>query len=213
MKRKYFLRGLGAGIVLSAVVMGVTSSKSDLTDAEIRKKAVDLGMIEKPDALESMLKETKTPETSEPVADADTENASDTKQPVETKAVSQSTEPPEATARPAGKSGNTGNNAKPAATRKPAATSVPKATSKPIVTSKPVTQPKKTQREILRVSIEAGMWSEEISQRFKELGLVDNAKKFDDFLCDNNYASDIHVGEYNIPKGSTYEQIAKIITN
>lgn len=202
MKRKYFLRGLGAGIILSAVVMGVTSSKADLTDAEIRKRAMELGMVEKPDVLEAVLKETKIPSTT---GAAINENSSETEKPETTDFQSIA---PKITYKPS----QIQNNIIPKATQKTIVTESPKVTQKPWVTSKPASQTSIPRREIISVTITAGMWSDQIAEKFKELGLVDSAKKFDKFLCDNDYASLIRVGSYRIPKGSSYEEIAKIIT-
>lgn len=212
MKRKYFLRGLGAGIVLSAAVMGVTSSKADLTDAEIRKRALELGMVEKPDALASVLKETKIPTTTGAAVEDDN---SSSLEPTNVPTIT-----PEITQKPA----NISNNTKPATpqnttitpipkvSQNQTVTSAPKVTQKPMATSKPIGKTSAPQREIVSVTITAGMWSDQIAQKFKELELVDDAKAFDDYLCDNNYASLIRVGSYKIPKGSSYEEIAKIIT-
>lgn len=204
MKRKYFLRGLGAGIVLSAAVMGVTSSKADLTDAEIRKRALELGMVEKPDALDSVLKETKIPTTTGAAV-------ADTNQLETTEPTSLPTAAPEISQQPA-------TTSKQVTTQKATITPVPASTQRPMntvtpkVTQKPISKTSSSQKEIISVTITAGMWSDQIAQKFKELGLVNDAKAFDDFLCDNNYASLIRVGSYKIPKGSSYEEIAKIIT-
>lgn len=203
MKRKYFLRGLGAGIILSAVVMGVTSSKADLTDAEIRKRAIELGMVEKPDVLEAVLKETKMPSTTG--AAIDKNNNSETDKP-------ETTDLPTITPKITYKPSQIQNNITPKATQKTIVTELPKVTQRPWVTSKPASQTGTPRREIISVTITAGMWSDQIAEKFKELGLVDSAKKFDKFLCDNDYASLIRVGSYRIPKGSSYEEIAKIIT-
>ena len=48
MKLKYYLRGLGIGILVTAVIMGVTqgSRKETLSDREIRERAAALGMVE-----------------------------------------------------------------------------------------------------------------------------------------------------------------------
>lgn len=201
MKRKYFLRGLGAGIILSAAVMGVTSSKADLTDAEIRKRALELGMVEKPDTLDSVLKATTTTGA---VVEAD--KHLETTEPTDFPTVI-----PEITQKP-------DTISQQVTTQKPTITSVPNPTQKPIVTitpkvtQKPASKTATPQRQIISVTITAGMWSEQIAEKFKELGLVDDAKAFNKFLCDNNYASSINIGNYKIPKGSSYEQIAKIIT-
>ena len=62
------------------------------------------------------------------------------------------------------------------------------------------------------MQIKPGMWSDEIAKTFYDMQLVKDAEGFDSFLCDNGYASMIRVGSYKVPKGSTYEEIAKIIT-
>ncbi len=47
MKLKYQLRGLGIGIIVTAILMGVATSHGiPLTDAEIRARALELGMVE-----------------------------------------------------------------------------------------------------------------------------------------------------------------------
>lgn len=203
MKRKYFLRGLGAGIVLSAVVMGVTTSKADLSDEEIRKRAIELGMVEKPDALEYVLQEKKEPEVT---SGSSVEKNDD----LETTAPTDfSTEFPTITPVVTQKAIAFQNNIKPIITKTPVVSTVPKTTKEPKVSSKPESNKVK---EMISVTITVGMYSQEIAEKFKELGLVENAKAFDDFLCDNGYASLIREGSYKIAKGSSYEEIAKIIT-
>ena len=47
MKLRYQMRGLGIGIVVTALLMGVTGrEKLPLSDAEIRAKALSLGMVD-----------------------------------------------------------------------------------------------------------------------------------------------------------------------
>ena len=47
MKLRYYLRGLGIGIIVTALLMGfVTREKLPLTDAEIKARAKALGMVE-----------------------------------------------------------------------------------------------------------------------------------------------------------------------
>lgn len=47
MKLKYYLRGLGIGILVTALIMGFTTRDSrPLTDAEIKAAAAELGMVE-----------------------------------------------------------------------------------------------------------------------------------------------------------------------
>ncbi len=47
MKLKYYMRGLGIGILVTAVIMGIAlNGKRELTDAEIKERAKALGMVE-----------------------------------------------------------------------------------------------------------------------------------------------------------------------
>ena len=46
MKLKYYLRGLGIGIVITAIIMSFTRQPEKLTDAQIKMKALELGMVE-----------------------------------------------------------------------------------------------------------------------------------------------------------------------
>lgn len=49
MNLKYYLRGLGLGIIVTALVMGITAGgrKESLSDAEVRARAKEMGMTEK----------------------------------------------------------------------------------------------------------------------------------------------------------------------
>lgn len=46
MKWKYQLRGLGFGIIISALIMGIFNHSKEMTDEEIKQKARELGMTE-----------------------------------------------------------------------------------------------------------------------------------------------------------------------
>ncbi|MDE7353746.1 MAG: hypothetical protein K2O06_11965, partial [Acetatifactor sp.] len=47
MKLQYYLRGLGIGIIVTALVMGITKDRNEpLTDAEIRAMALEIGMVD-----------------------------------------------------------------------------------------------------------------------------------------------------------------------
>ena len=47
MKLKYYLRGLGIGIAVTAVLLSISSKDGQtLTDAQIRERAVQLGMVD-----------------------------------------------------------------------------------------------------------------------------------------------------------------------
>lgn len=90
MKLKYYLRGLGIGILVTAVIMGVTqgSRKETLSDREIRERAAALGMVEPGNSLADL-------------EAAETPAATETPEAIETPAATEApAATPEVTARP-----------------------------------------------------------------------------------------------------------------
>jgi len=65
--------------------------------------------------------------------------------------------------------------------------------------------------ESISFVIAKGDSSDKVSRRLQELGLVEDAKAFDKYLCANGYDKRISVGTYEIPAGSLESDIAKII--
>ena len=101
MKLKYYLRGLGIGILVTAVIMGVTqgSRKETLSDREIRERAAALGMVEPGNSLAD-LEAAETPAATEIPEAAETPAATETPEAAETPEAPAATETPEVTARP-----------------------------------------------------------------------------------------------------------------
>ena len=70
MERRYYLRGLGVGIAVTAVIMGVmTSRDAKMTDREVIARAKELGMVEST----VLLDENDEASNGEEGADADNE--------------------------------------------------------------------------------------------------------------------------------------------
>ena len=91
------------------------------------------------------------------------------------------------------------------ATAEPETTAEPKATAEPEL----ITAPEQSQTTI---TIKKGSDSGSVSRMFYEAGLVENAKAFDNYLCNNGYSRSINPGIYEIAPGTSEEEIAKIIT-
>lgn len=92
-----------------------------------------------------------------------------------------------------------------------------KETSKTEKQEKETTETNKNQKpaekeEVVKITVESGMWSEKICQKLQELGVVDDAKSLDEYLCENGYASNIRPGIYKVYKGASYEEIAQALT-
>ena len=96
MKLKYYLRGLGIGIIVTAVIMGVTSAsrQETLSDREIMERAAELGMSTQSGSLAEMAQE-ETAEPLETQKPEETPKATATKEPEETPKATAAKEPEE----------------------------------------------------------------------------------------------------------------------
>lgn len=101
MKFRYFLRGLGAGIVFSAIIFVVAynGKGNEMSDAEIIRRAQNLGMIQAEDQVGALLEEQTSgkttqvkQDTSEKVTEKKTESSDDLKAAVESSGEDATTE-------------------------------------------------------------------------------------------------------------------------
>ena len=87
MKRKYFVRGLGVGVLFGALIMFaayMTSGKNRMSDEDIMKRAQELGMVKKSEyVLESDVssEETTTEHITTEAATEETTTEAPTTQP------------------------------------------------------------------------------------------------------------------------------------
>ena len=191
MKLKYYLRGLGIGILVTAVIMGVTqgSRKETLSDREIRERAAALGMVEPGNSLAD-LEAAETPAATEIPEAIETPAATKTPEAAETPAA---TETPEAA-------------------ETPAATEAPAATETPEVTARPTQRPAEEEEgSSYTFEIQAGDSSYQVAYRLQQAGLVADARDFDNYLCSKEYDRKLKTGSYEIPETATEEEISEIL--
>ena len=209
MKLKYYLRGLGIGIVVTALIMGLSTGNTvPMTDAEIKAKAAMLGMVES-DSLRLSDRGTATasPEaTNNPEGTEASETLGATVSPeAEATATPEATALPEVTATP-------GATVSPEAeaTPTPAATAKPEATATLATTATPeaAASPKAT----VTIIVQKGDGSDTVSRRLAEAGVIEDASGFDRYLIEKGYSRKISIGTYEIETGLPEEEVAKIIT-
>ena len=213
MKLKYYLRGLGIGMAVTALILGISFSgrqgqeAQTLTDEQIRERASELGMMDSSELTLAALQNSAQPQptmepevTEEPKLTADPETTTEP----EATAEPETTTELEATAEPE-------TTAEPKATAEPETTAELEMTTEPEATEEPelITAPEQSQTTI---TIKKGSDSGSVSRMFYEAGLVENAKAFDNYLCNNGYSRSINPGIYEIAPGTSEEEIAKIIT-
>lgn len=200
MKRRYYMRGIGISMIVTAIFMGVaTGGKESLSDEEIKKRALQLGMVEEKN---TVLSDLKNQESSSPtiVYDEDeqqeSENVPESTEPGESEEVPESTEPAE-------------SEEVPESTESIETEEIPESTAANENTEDADgTEPAET----VTITVVKGDSSVSVSRDLEEAGLVESAKDFDRYLCNNGYDKRISVGTYEIPYGTSEEEIAKIIT-
>lgn len=182
MKLKYYLRGLGIGIIITTLVLMIAYSghKTEITDEEIIQRAKELGMVMKEDPLFSNSEETKDPEV-----DTETENivASETETEVLTETEIETEVETEVTVD----------------------TEVMTETELETETEVIATE------ETYHLVIPAGSVPRLICNELEENGVIESASELRQYLVDVGYATSIVVGEYDIPYGATNEEVYQIL--
>lgn len=170
MKLKYYLRGLGIGMIVTALILGISfSNRQDqtsqiMTDDQIRERAAELGMVDSSElTLAALQNSAKQPTEGTPEETTQTQEQNNIEAEPETTAEPEVTEAPQRT-------------------------------------------------QTASITIQRGDDSGSASRRLYEAGLVENAKAFDNYLCNNGYSRSINPGTYEIAPGTSEEEIAKIIT-
>ena len=79
-------------------------------------------------------------------------------------------------------------------------------------TEKATEEPAKTSDETVTIVVESGMYSEEVAERLMEAGIIDDAYDFNIWLESTGYATALEVGEFQVKKGMSYEEIAQVLT-
>ena len=204
MKLKYYLRGLGIGMIVTALILGISfSNRQDqtsqiMTDDQIRERAAELGMVDSSElTLAALQNSEKQPTEGTPEETTQTQEQNNIEAEPETTvhAETQATVEPETT-----------QESEATTEPEPEKTAGPETTAEPEVTE----APQRTQTA--SITIQRGDDSGSASRRLYEAGLVENAKAFDNYLCNNGYSRSINPGTYEIAPGTSEEEIAKIIT-
>jgi len=199
MKLKYYLRGIGIGMFVTALILSISfSNKKTMSDAEVKARAAELGMVESTTLSQSVEKTTQEESVVE-------ETAKDTPAPtpVPTEEVKEETPVEELATEEATEEEKTETETETAETAEPAED--PQTIGKETTDTNPGSSTK------VSIRINSGDSSVTVSNTVAEAGLVASASDFDQFLCSNGYDKRLHVGEYEISYDLTYAEIAKIL--
>ncbi len=185
MKLKYYMRGLGIGIILTTLILIIANPKDKISDAEIRERAKALGMVDQKDKSLSEVLENSKLTLAPTVAPTSAPSPEPTMAP-------ESTQEPTATPEPS---------------------PTPKPTPTPVVEiPEDDSRDGENNGELVTFSVEPGMSSGKVAAMLVEEGLIKDADEFNQFIVKEGKASIIRVGTYTLPKGASYEDIVMKIT-
>lgn len=181
MKLKYYLRGIGVGILVTTLILTIAGhNRKKMSDEEVIKRAGQLGMIMQKDETlfdnESSASETEASTTETPTTETPTTEASTTEAPT--------TEAP---------------------TTEAPTTEAP--TTEAPTTEAPTTAVSGN----ATIQVVRGMYSESVSQAMQSAGIISDWRDFNMYLCSNGYAERLQTGTFTMNSSMSYEQLAKIL--
>ena len=190
MKLKYYLRGLGVGIICTAIIMGIALSgnkKETLTDAEVIERARLLGMVmeeEGTNAGKDTSDQEKPEEGKMPEAQDTGKEQPDSDKTTDTK----------------GNGTEAGNPESDENTDAGAADS-----------ENPNGQPSAAGQGTVELEIKEGEFSDVVSRKLFEAGLVPDAEEFNTYMTQKGVDDSLRIGVHLIPAGSTADEIIAIL--
>ena len=194
MKFKYYLRGCGIGILFTAIILMISfrSDKNQMTDSQVMERASELGMI----TPEETIPETENTQVAEPTNTDEITKNSEADKMKDGGSVPETEE--ENTEELEVVPDFDTEDDKKAESKKEDKTS----------------DSKKTQKdEKIVLEIKRGDVCRTIAENLATLGMVEDAEEFRKYMQKNGYDHQINVGSFELKKGMSYEEIAKMITS
>lgn len=206
MKLKYYLRGLGIGIAVTALLMGIAFSghKETMTDEEIRQRALEMGMTDDEsgvlaDSLKGEEGESPDEGQNSPVSANETKaRAEELAQQEEVKAPEPQNDETKGT-----EASKPQDEERKETKPQDEETEMPEMLEMPEMPGQPA--------EVVVITVNSGDGSRTVSNKLKEAGIIENADYFDDFLCQNGYDKRLASGAHEIPADASDEEIARIL--
>lgn len=227
MELKYYLRGLGLGIVVTAVIMGLAlSGKRTMTDEEVIARAKTLGMVENTESM--LLSDAAAQEDDEAQEAEETEQVADTAEQEPQEAVTEEAVMEENSQADVSEGDNTeeedsedtqavtsAQESDPAEQDAEEAADVkqPETDASETQTEQAAAETESTdnQQEVT-ITIVSGDSSYSVAKKLADAGIVLTAESYDAYLCANGYDKKLRTGTFTIPKTASDEQIARIVT-
>lgn len=213
MKIRYYLRGLGLGILVTAIFFMVSGKNSQpMSDEMIKARAKELGMSESVVLSElSTVEETTEENTTEITTNEEVtteqveEETTVTEETVSEEPVSEETEVEETSSEEAVSEESREETVVEVASQSSSTQEAEPESETP--------ENAASNTEPVTITVNRGEGSDTVSRRLQEAGLVADAHEYDKYLMANGYDKRIGAGEHVIPAGATWEDIAKTLCN
>lgn len=204
MKLKYYLRGLGIGVIVTALLMGIALSgrKETLSDDEIRQRALELGMSDDTVVLSDVLLQGKEDavENQENIEAEPEEEKQEVSEPETTE---------EETVQPGSETAEEEpDESEAAAAEENEPENADKASSEEQSDETETITPGKN----ITITVNSGDGSKTVANKLQEAGIIADASAFDLYLCQNGYDKRIAAGKHEIKAGATEAEIAEALT-
>ena len=222
MRLKYFLRGLGIGIVVTTIILAISHNAGRrMSDSEVIERAKELGMAYTTAAQENSTEsaaDTTEPETdtTEPVTTGQ-ESPTDTEagSTAETESSEASTTVQETTSGIRETTTQQETTTQETTATRAAQESTTETTHEASATEAETTQAENESTETeastvitYTLTIASGMSSNTVCDILKKNGIIADSGDFDRFLVSNGYADRIRVGSFEVNSGMSYDELA-----
>lgn len=201
MNKKSFLRGFGLGVLFTAIILGVSFSIRTSESATV-SRAKKLGMVFENNDQKAVLPTPEAPEVSaapEASVNPEVSTVPQTSVKPETSTAPQTSAPKSSPDVDKDKNSKTNTNNK---------------TDNEKEFEKEKEKAKKEMEDIKKqLTINDGDWASKVSDELENMGIIDNATKFDKYLTDNGYSNIIHSGTYDVSPDDSYHDLAEKITS
>lgn len=198
MKLKYYLRGLGTGILFATIILFVSYAYR-MSDKQIKERAKELGMVfpgnevtTEADTTSKLVDESQTEEKStldtteiDSTSEVETEDKTTEEVTTEEKTTEEKTTEEKTTK---------------------------ETTTEEKTTEEETTKSDKPVKSYV-LTVTSKTISRDVARKLESAGIIDDAEAFNDYLCENEYASNIQNGKFTIKSNMTYKEIAEIITS
>jgi cytoskeletal protein RodZ len=193
LKVKYYLRGIGIGVLLGVLIMfaAMKTLGYEKSDGSVRTAVAD----------ENAKKEKPTPPKDKKTEASTNIKTEVTTEVLTTEKVTTEKQTTEATTK-----------ATTEITTEATTEATTEKKTEEVTTEKATEEPAKTSDETVTIVVESGMYSEEVAERLMEAGIIDDAYDFNIWLESTGYATALEVGEFQVKKGMSYEEIAQVLT-